>query len=132
MDSLSRWLRDLNKLIHKITEELNTTIIFTSGALAHTPITNSKLNPVGKLMQNIFEAFTEYEREIIRERQQQGIKKWKESDTFINGIKKDTYKKYQKWVELKEKNPNLKVKEHELLTGMNNIQFHRVNNKIKK
>ncbi len=125
MDRLSRSLKDLNELINKITDELNTTIIFTSGPLANIPISNSQINPSGKLILNIFGSFSEYEREIIKERQAIGIMKWKSSDSFIHGIKKDTYKKYQKWNELKVKNPNLKIKELETLTSMSNVQYRR-------
>ena len=68
MDRLARNLDDLRRLVQRLTEQ-NITVEFRKEHLTFT----GNDSPMEKLMLSVMGAFAEFERELIRERQREGI-----------------------------------------------------------
>lgn len=69
LDRLGRNLDDLRKLVNQMTGK-GITVTFVRENLTFT---SDKKNPMQELMFNIMGAFAQFERELIRERQREGI-----------------------------------------------------------
>lgn len=69
LDRLGRNLDDLRKLVNQMTAK-GITVTFVKESLTFT---SDKKNPIQELMFNIMGAFAQFERELIRERQREGI-----------------------------------------------------------
>jgi DNA invertase Pin-like site-specific DNA recombinase len=69
LDRLGRNLDDLRSLVNQLTDK-GVTVTFVKENLTFT---SDKSNPLQELMFNIMASFAQFERELIRERQREGI-----------------------------------------------------------
>ena len=72
LDRLARNLEDLLSIVHKLTEK-GITVQFHKENLIFSPQDSGHEVSMGRLMLGILGAFAEFERNIIRERQREGI-----------------------------------------------------------
>jgi DNA invertase Pin-like site-specific DNA recombinase len=78
IDRFARNLRDLQSMIHDLVKR-DISVFFHKENLIFSP---SKTNPMHKFTLQIMGAFAEFEREIIRERQREGIEKAKKAGKY--------------------------------------------------
>lgn len=84
LDRLARSIVDLRNIIEQITKK-NASIIFVKNNLRFS---KEKTDSVSNMMLNILGAFAEFERDIIKERQREGIEIAKQKNLFKGGQKK--------------------------------------------
>lgn len=81
IDRLARSLQDLQAIVDKLTSR-GVTIKFFKEVLTFT---SGSSDPISKLLFQILGSFAEFERNIIRERQREGIAKAKEAGKYSHG-----------------------------------------------
>ncbi|EET83769.1 recombinase family protein [Acinetobacter radioresistens] len=84
LDRLGRNTADLIELVNKLKDK-GVTIIFEKQGLKFKPDTS---NPMNDLMFTMLAAFAQFERELLLERQREGIAKAKEEGKYRGRIKK--------------------------------------------
>lgn len=112
IDRLARNLRDLLTTVEKILNK-GASITFVTNNLSFSPDQDN--NPMNKLMLQMLGAFSEFEREIIKERQREGIEQARKKGIKLGRkpiLTDDTKKQIDKLIQLK----NSSVKQYRMLT----------------
>jgi DNA invertase Pin-like site-specific DNA recombinase len=81
MSRLGRSLQDLTQLLHTLTKEIGITVHFLKENMVFSA---DETNPMTKFMFNIFASVAEFERELLLERQKEGIEQAKKRGVYNN------------------------------------------------